>query len=137
MDIHNKYIVSSTKYTVLSLIVGLCFVCTLYVHACSISCLYTRRDDFSIYYSIYKCMYIESYSVFLLLLPLLLMFAGGVVRQQLKELLDFDGRHLSGGQGVRALAYHPIHRDTLCAALSSPPCSIDAPRSGEASRKEY
>ncbi|CDJ60435.1 axonemal inner arm I1 intermediate chain dynein IC138, putative [Eimeria maxima] len=56
---------------------------------------------------------------------------GGVVRQQLKELLDFDGRHLSGGQGVRALAYHPIHRDTLCAALSSPPCSIDAPRSGQ------
>ena len=56
--------------------------------------------------------------------------AGGYVRQQLKELLDFDGRPFADGLGVRALVYHPIYKDILCAAFSSPPCNPDAPRNG-------
>ncbi|CDJ68037.1 LOW QUALITY PROTEIN: axonemal inner arm I1 intermediate chain dynein IC138, putative [Eimeria necatrix] len=55
----------------------------------------------------------------------------GGSRQQLKELLDFDGRALCDGHGVRALAYHPVHKDTLCAAYSSPAYDCSKRRTGK------
>ncbi|XP_026190869.1 uncharacterized protein LOC34618806 [Cyclospora cayetanensis] len=51
-------------------------------------------------------------------------------RKQLKELMDFDARLIAGGHGVRAIAYHPLHKDTLCAAYSSSPCNLNSARSG-------
>ncbi|OEH78091.1 axonemal inner arm i1 intermediate chain dynein [Cyclospora cayetanensis] len=56
--------------------------------------------------------------------------SGGGNRKQLKELMDFDARLIAGGHGVRAIAYHPLHKDTLCAAYSSSPCNLNSARSG-------